>query len=354
MSAWAVASNDDTVGPSRVPPLGPFASTSPSISSAVTRRWTVERGRFTSLAMAVRLSPPGCALSARMMAAVRDTTCTPALGSAGNSSSFSIGAPQVTVQEVQAASVPVVNELPGRTAAFRVAEVRPQVNGIVKQRLFTEGSEVEAGEQLYQIDDATYQATYRKAMANLRTAELQAKRYAELAKVNAVSRQAHDDAQAAYPEAQAEAELGRINLEYSKVRAPISGRIGRSAVSEGALVTNGQHQAMATVQQLDPIYVDMTQSATELLALRKALEDGRIRQDGQGATAVRLRLEDGSLYARAGVLQFSEVEVSPGPGSVTLRARFPTPDRKLLPGMFVHAQVDSGLRDGVYLVPNQA
>src|SRR5690554_2523662 len=263
-------------------------------------------------------------------------------------------APQVTVQEVQAASVPVVNELPGRTAAFRVAEVRPQVNGIVKQRLFTEGSEVEAGEQLYQIDDATYQATYRKAMANLRTAELQAKRYAELAKVNAVSRQAHDDAQAAYLQAQAEAELARINLEYSKVRAPISGRIGRSAVSEGALVTNGQHQAMATVQQLDPIYVDMTQSATELLALRKALEDGRIRQDGQGATAVRLRLEDGSLYEHEGILQFSEVEVSPGTGSVTLRAQYPNPDRKLLPGMFVHALVDSGTRDGVYLLPNQA
>src|SRR5690606_12531551 len=255
--------------------------------------------------------------------------------------------PEVTVQVAEATSITVLNQLPGRTMAYRVAEVRPQVNGIVEKRLFTEGSEVEAGEQLYQIDDAVYQASYRKAMANLRTAELQAKRYAELAKVNAVRRQAHDDAQAAYLQAQAEAELARINLEYSKVRAPISGRIGRSAVSEGALVTNGQHQAMAIVQQLDPIYVDMTQSATELLALRKALEDGRIRQDGQGATAVRLRLEDGSLYEHAGVLQFSEVEVSAGTGSVTLRARFPNPDRKLLPGMFVHAQVDSGLRDGV-------
>lgn len=261
---------------------------------------------------------------------------------------------QVVVQQARAATVAVVNELPGRTAAFRIAEVRPQVNGIVKQRLFTEGSEVQAGEQLYQIDDAAYQAAYKKAGANLRTAELQAKRYAELAKVNAVSRQAHDDAKAAYQQAQAEADLARINLEYSKVLSPIAGRIGRSAVSEGALVTNGQPGAMATVQQLDPIYVDMTQSSVELMALRRALESGRIRQDAKGSTAVRLRLEDGSVYEHQGVLQFSEVEVMPGTGSVTLRAQFPNPDRKLLPGMFVHAQVDSGERAGVYLVPNSA
>lgn len=262
--------------------------------------------------------------------------------------------PQVSVQEVQATSVNVVNELPGRTTAFRIAEVRPQVNGIVKERLFTEGSEVEAGEQLYQIDDAAYQAAHKKAMANLRTAELQAKRYAELAKVNAVSRQAHDDAQAAYLQAQADVEITRINLDYTKVLSPIAGRIGRSAVSEGALVTNGQPNAMATVQQLDPIYVDMTQSAVEMMSLRKALQAGRIQQDDKGGAPVKLRLEDGSVYEHEGTLQFSEVEVSPGTGSVTIRARFPNPDRNLLPGMFVHAQVDSGQRSGVYLVPNSA
>ena len=235
--------------------------------------------------------------------------------------------PQVAVQAMAPTAVTVINELPGRTSAYRVAEVRPQVNGIVKQRLFTEGSEVEAGEQLYQIDDATYQAAWKKAAANLKTAELQARRYAELAKVNAVSRQAHDDAQALYQQAQAEADLARINLDYSRVLSPISGRIGRSVVSEGALVTNGQPNAMATVQQLDPIYVDMTQSSVELMALRKALADGRISQDGQGAAAVHLRLEDGSLYEYAGVLQFSEVEVSPGTGSASrcaLSSRTPT------------------------------
>lgn len=262
--------------------------------------------------------------------------------------------PQVTVQTAEATTVTVINELPGRTAAYRIAEVRPQVNGIVEKRLFQEGSEVEAGEQLYQIDDAVYQAAYKKAMANLRTAELQAKRYAELAKVNAVSRQAHDDAQAAHLQAQADVEMARINLTYTKVLAPISGRIGRSAVSEGALVTSGQANAMATVQQLDPIYVDMTQSAVEMMGLRKAMEAGRILRNEEGSARVKLRLEDGSIYEHEGTLQFSEVEVSPGTGSVTIRAQFPNPARTLLPGMFVQARVDSGQRGGVYLVPNQA
>jgi len=261
---------------------------------------------------------------------------------------------QVTVQEMQSTSVSVINELPGRTRAYRVAEVRPQVNGIVEERLFTEGSEVEAGEQLYQIDDATYQAAHKKAVANLRTAELQAQRYAELSKVDAVSRQAHDDAQAAYLQAQAEVEVTRINLDYTKVLSPISGRIGRSAVTEGALVINGQPDAMATVQQLDPIYVDVTQSSVEIMRLRKALADGLIRQNEEGAARVKLYLEDGSVYQHEGALQFSEVEVSEGTGSVTIRAQFPNPDRELLPGMFVHAQIDSGQVSGVYLLPNQA
>lgn len=263
-------------------------------------------------------------------------------------------APEVTVQIAEATTVTVLNELPGRTAAYRIAEVRPQVNGIVEERLFREGSEVEAGEQLYQIDDAVYQVSHKKATANLRTAELQARRYAELAKVDAVSRQAHDDAQAAHLQAQADVEMARINLTYTKVLSPISGRIGRSAVSEGALVTSGQPNAMATVQQLDPIYVDMTQSAVEMMGLRKAMEAGRILRNGEGGARVKLQLEDDSVYEHEGTLQFSEVEVSPGTGSVTIRAQFPNPDRNLLPGMFVQAQVDSGRRSGVYLVPNQA
>lgn len=262
--------------------------------------------------------------------------------------------PQVTVQEMQATEVAVINELPGRTTAFRVAEVRPQVNGIVEKRLFTEGSNVEAGQQLYQIDDAIYQAAHRKAEANLHTTQLQAKRYGELSKVKAISQQAHDDAQAAYLQAQADVEMTRINLEYTKVLSPISGRIGRSSVSEGALVINGQAKAMATVQQLDPIYVDMTQSSVEIMKLRRALEAGLIRRDKTGGARVTLRLEDGTVYEHEGTLQFSEVEVSPGTGSVTIRAQFPNPDRQLLPGMFVHAQVESGRASGVYLVPNQA
>lgn len=290
----------------------------------------------------------------RMLAAGAATLLLAACGQESGGPPSQAATPQVTVLEMQATSVNVANELPGRTTAFRIAEVRPQVNGIVEERLFTEGSEVEAGEQLYQIDDASYQAAHKKAMANLRTAELQAKRYAELSKVNAVSRQAHDDAQAAYQQAQADVEMTRINLDYTKVLSPIAGRIGRSAVSEGALVTNGQPNAMATVQQLDPIYVDMTQSAVEMMTLRKALADGRIQRDEKGGAPVTLRLEDGSTYEHEGTLQFSEVEVSPGTGSVTIRAQFPNPDRNLLPGMFVHAQVESGRVDGVYMVPNQA
>lgn len=277
-----------------------------------------------------------------------------ACGSEQGNSPSAAPTPEVTVQEMSTESVSIVNELPGRTRAFRVAEVRPQVNGVVKERLFTEGTEVKAGEQLYQIDDATYQAAHKKALANLHAAELQAKRYAELSKVNAISRQAHDDAQAAHLQAQAEVELTRINLDYTKVLSPISGRIGRSAVTEGALVINGQANAMATVQQFDPIYVDVTQSSNDILKLRKAMADGLVQQNEQGAARVTLLLEDGSSYPHEGTLQFSEVDVAEGTGSVTLRAQFPNPDRMLLPGMFVHALIDSGEVSDVYLLPNQA
>src|SRR5690606_15882634 len=189
--------------------------------------------------------------------------------------------PEVGVYAVAEQEVALTTDLPGRTAAYRVAEVRPQVNGIIKKRLFTEGSDVKQGQQLYQIDDATYQATYKRARANLISAERLAKRYQRLQETSAVSRQQYDDAFAAWKQMEAEVELARINLEYTKVLAPISGRIGRSAVSEGALVSSGQPQEMATVQQLDPIYVDVTQPMSEMLRLQKEMASGHIEQAGE-------------------------------------------------------------------------
>ena len=262
--------------------------------------------------------------------------------------------PEVAIQVMMPTSVNLSTELAGRTAAFRIAEVRPQINGIIKQRLFEEGAEVSADEPLYQIDDAMYQAAYAKARATLRTTEQQAKRYAELLKIDAVSRQAHDDAQAAWEHAKAELEMARINLEYTKVLAPISGRVGRSAMTEGALVTQGQAAELATVRQLDPIYVDIKQPSVELLQLRQAIKEGRLRVNEDETVSVSLTLENGSRYEHAGQLQFSEVEVDEGTGSVTLRALFPNPERQLLPGMFVHAVMETGKRDEVFLVPNQA
>lgn len=262
--------------------------------------------------------------------------------------------PEVGVYAVAEQEVALTTDLPGRTAAYRVAEVRPQVNGIIKKRLFTEGTDVKQGQQLYQIDDATYQATYKRAKANLISAERLAKRYQRLQETSAVSRQQYDDAFAAWKQMEAEVELARINLEYTKVLAPISGRIGRSAVSEGALVSNGQPQEMATVQQLDPIYVDVTQPMSEMLRLQKEMASGHIEQAGEDQAKASLKLEDGSIYPHTGTLKFSEVSVDPGTGSVTLRAEFPNPEGRLLPGMFVHARISEGVRKGALLVPQQA
>ncbi|WP_305080614.1 efflux RND transporter periplasmic adaptor subunit [Pusillimonas sp. MFBS29] len=244
-------------------------------------------------------------------------------------------APEVGVHTVQTEPLTLVTVLPGRSAAFRIAEVRPQVNGIVEKRLFEEGAEVEKGQQLYQIDDAVHQAEYDRARANLVTTERLAKRYQRLQKTSAISQQQYDDAMAAWKQAQAQAELARINVVYTKVLAPISGRAGRSTVSEGALVTNGQATEMVTVQQIDPIYVDVQQPVTEVLRLRKEMANGRLELAGADQAKASLRLEDGSIYPHAGTLQFSEVTVDPGTSSVTLRAEFPNPDGDLLPGMFV-------------------
>ncbi len=261
--------------------------------------------------------------------------------------------PEVGVVTLVAEPFELTTDLPGRTAPFRIAEVRPQVDGIIEKRLFTEGSEVKAGEQLYQIDDSVYQSALNSAKAaNLSSTSL-SDRYKQLIQDQAVSRQAYDEARAASLQTQAALERAQIDLRYTQVRAPINGRIGRSAVSEGALVTDGQDAAMATIQQLDPIYVDVTQPARDLLALRRDLEEGRLQKVGNNAAQVTLQLEDGSAYPHEGTLEFSEVSVDAGTGSVTLRAVFPNPDNGLLPGMFVHAQLVAGTRSEAILAPQQ-
>jgi membrane fusion protein, multidrug efflux system len=270
-------------------------------------------------------------------------------------------APKVTVIEVRAEAAPVTTELPGRSTPYQVAEIRPQVGGIVRERLFTEGGEVAAGELLYRIDPATYEAALEsaraalaRAEANAEAARVKAERYAELVKIKAVSTQAYDDAVAAHKQAQAEVAsaraavtAARIDLDRTEVKAPIAGRIGRSSVTAGALVTANQEQALATVQQLDPIYVDLTQSGTELMQMR-------IQGSNGGETPVRLVFEDGTDYAHEGRLAFSEVTVDPGTGSVTLRAVVPNPDQQLLPGMYVRARIDQGVNENAISLPHAA
>src|SRR5690606_25658101 len=262
-------------------------------------------------------------------------------------------APKVGFVTLRAEPFALTNELPGRARAHRIAEVRPQVNGIIQKRLFTEGSEVKAGQQLYQIDASVYEATLKSAQASLASAKSLADRYASLVEEQAVSRQAYDEARAASLQAEANLEQARINVRYTKVLAPISGRIGRSAVTEGALVSNGQAQELATIQQLDPIYVDVTQPARELLALRRDLAEGRLQKAGENAGKVTLTLEDGSADPHEGKLDCSEGPVDSGTGSVTLREVLRNPDKVLLPGMFVHAQLVAGLKSEAILVPQQ-
>ena len=261
--------------------------------------------------------------------------------------------PQVGIVTLKAEPFALTTELPGRTTAFRVAEVRPQVNGIIQKRLFNEGSEVKKGQQLYQIDPAVYEATLKSAQAKQASARSLSDRYALLVEEQAVSQQAHDEARAASLQAQAELERAKIDLRYTKVLAPISGRIGRSAVTEGALVSNGQGQELATIQQLDPIYVDVTQPVQDLIALRRDLESGRLQQASDSAAKARLILSDGSEYPHDGTLEVAEVAVDEGTGSVTIRAKFPNPEKNLLPGMFVHARLLAGVREQALLVPQQ-
>lgn len=262
-------------------------------------------------------------------------------------------APKVGVVTLQSQAFTLTSELPGRTTAYRIAEVRPQVNGIILKRLFTEGREVKAGQQLYQIDPSVYEAALKSAQATLQSSKSLADRYKQLVDEQAVSRQEFDEAQAKRLQAEATLQSAQIDLRYTKVLAPISGRIGRSAVTEGALVSNGQSSAMAVIQQLDPIYVDVTQSSVEMLKLRRELASGQLQKVGKNAAMVKLTLEDGSEYAEQGQLEFSEVSVDEGTGSVTLRAVFPNPNHDLLPGMFVHAQLQAGINSQAILAPQQ-
>jgi len=273
------------------------------------------------------------------------------------------GPAEVTVVTLKPQAVTVTRELPGRTSAFQIAEVRPQVNGIVKQRLFEEGALVKAGQPLYQLDDAVYRAennnakaTLAKAKAALYSAQLNARRTSELARIDAVSKQDDETATATWRQAEADVAAGQaqvestgVNLAFARIVSPITGRIGKSAVTPGALVTANQAEPMARVQQMDPIFIDVTQSSGELLDLRKRIAAGSLKE--AGGTPVKILLEDGSTYAHDGKLQFADVSVDPTTGSFALRVIVPNPEGVLLPGMYVRAVLDKGTSPQALLVP---
>ena len=276
--------------------------------------------------------------------------------------------PEVSVITIQTQKVVLTSELPARTSAYLVAEVRPQVNGIIQKCLFTEGSDVHAGEILYQIDPAPYRAAYNSAVAalarsesNLPSARLRAERYQKLLADKAVSQQEYDDAAASVKQieadiqcAKAAVETARINLDYTEVKSPITGRAGKSNVTVGALATAYQGIAFTTIQQIDPIYVDASQSTAELLQMRRDLSTGRLKDGRVSQTRVKLLLEDGTPYPLTGTLKFSDITVDRNTGSVTLRMVFPNPKGLLLPGMYVRAIVERGIVDQGILVPQQA
>jgi membrane fusion protein (multidrug efflux system) len=277
------------------------------------------------------------------------------------------GPVEVGVVTVHPERLVLTTELPGRTAAYLIAEVRPQVSGIIQKRTFAEGSTVQAGSLLYQIDPAPYEAVFEQAKAALALAEAnvpparaKAERLKELVAIRAVGQQDYDEASAALlraeagvASARAAVESARINLSYTPLKAPISGRTGKSLVTPGALVTGYQQASLVTIQQLDPIYVDVTQSSADLLRLRRSLESGQLKHFGPVQSQVKLLLEDGTPYPRQGRLEFRDVTVDPTTGSVVLRMVFPNPDAMLLPGMFVRAIVEEGVLEQAILAPQQ-
>lgn len=293
------------------------------------------------------------------------------LGGCGETETAAAPAPvqEVAVHEVTTSAQALTTTLPGRASAHLIAEIRPQVGGIIQKRLFNEGDTVKAGQALYQIDPQSYQATLAQAKATvssaratLRAAELKAKRDAQLVKLDAISAEDNESAQSALLEARAslqsalaEQRTAQINLDYTRINAPIDGRTATSTVTPGALVTAEQTTALTTVQQLDPIYVDFTQPSSTLLRLKRELAEGKLARSGQAdAARVTLELEDGSAYAHAGTLTFNGVSVDQSTGSVTFRAVVPNPDGLLMPGMYIKATLQEGVQNDAILVPQQA
>lgn len=273
--------------------------------------------------------------------------------------------PKVGVVTLAAGTATLVNELPGRISARETADVRPQINGVIRRRLFTEGSFVKAGQVLYEIDDAPYRAALAQAQGSLAVArasiastEAQARRYKDLVAINAVSKQQYDDAVTAAAQARANVaaqqgtvQVARVNQNYTRIRAPISGRIGRSLFTPGALVSAGQASPLATIQRTDSVYVDVTQSAAQIIDLKQAMAAGSV--SGPDGARIKLLLPNGTEYPIEGRLEFSDITVDPETGSVLVRATFPNPDGVLLPGMYVRARLVEGQRSNVILAPQQ-
>lgn len=311
--------------------------------------------------MSLLKSPPRIAGLAMLISALALSGC----GDKGAVAAPPAAAPSVTVVTLKAEEVTVTRELPGRANASLIAEVRPQVSGIVKQRLFTEGGLVKAGAPLYQLDDATYRtdhasakASLARAQATLKSAQLNARRSSELVQIDAISKQEHENSSAALAQAEADVEVARAALDrtkvvlgYATITAPISGRIGKSTVTQGALVTANQAAPLASVQRLDPIYVDLNQSSSELLQLRKDVQSGALSKSGDMPVAIAL--EDGTRYQHDGKLAFADVTVDPSTGTFAVRVAVPNPDGVLLPGMYLRALMGSGVRKDAILVPQQ-
>ncbi|MFJ7567057.1 efflux RND transporter periplasmic adaptor subunit [Herminiimonas sp. NPDC097707] len=275
---------------------------------------------------------------------------------------------EVSVVTIKSSALGITNELPGRLESTRIAEIRARVPGVVLKRTFREGSDIKAGATLFLIDPAQFEAAYNsadaavaRAEATLLQAELKANRYKPLVETNAISKQEFDDVTAAQKTAAADLAAAKaaratakLSLGYATVTSPISGRIGRAQVTEGALVGQNEATPLATVQQIDPIYVNMTQSSTEILQLQRALADGKLKSAGKGQVKVTLITEDGQEYAQSGKLLFSDLTVDASSGAITLRAEFPNPDRQLLPGMYVRARVEQAINENAITVPQQA
>ncbi len=280
--------------------------------------------------------------------------CGLALTACGKPPQMQMPPPGVGYITIKEQAVSLITELPGRTSPFAVSEIRPQINGIVLKRLFVEGSNVKAGQALYQIDPAPYKAAYDNTLATLGTAKAKWERYQQLLTQAAIAPQDADDAKAAWLLAKANADSARINLGWTRINSPISGRIGASTVTEGALVAAQQATALTTVSTLDPIYVDVDQSSAELLALRSAVAAGNVNSSGPLTAEVSLKLDDGSTYPLKGKLQFTDVTVDPATGAVRLRALFPNPDGVLLPGLYVRGVITQGVDTHGILAPQGA